>query len=87
MLAECRLDPADLQLLLDQVGAPAFAAGEAWAPVCLPQLQSWMVSSRLRGPPGRHARLPAAAGHRTLRPSLGHLPASLVEEGMHSLEP
>ncbi|XP_049642232.1 vacuolar fusion protein MON1 homolog B [Suncus etruscus] len=37
MLAECRLDPADLQLLLDWVGAPAFAAGEAWAPVCLPR--------------------------------------------------
>ncbi|XP_047385332.1 vacuolar fusion protein MON1 homolog B [Sciurus carolinensis] len=37
VLAECRLDPADLQLLLDWVGAPAFAAGEAWAPVCLPR--------------------------------------------------
>lgn len=37
VLAECRLDPADLQLLLDWVGSPAFAAGEAWAPVCLPR--------------------------------------------------
>ncbi|XP_008562453.1 PREDICTED: vacuolar fusion protein MON1 homolog B [Galeopterus variegatus] len=37
VLAECRLDPADLQLLLDWVRAPAFAAGEAWAPVCLPR--------------------------------------------------
>nr|XP_003418145.1 vacuolar fusion protein MON1 homolog B isoform X1 [Loxodonta africana]XP_010596151.1 vacuolar fusion protein MON1 homolog B isoform X1 [Loxodonta africana] len=37
VLTECRLDPADLQLLLDWVGAPAFAAGEAWAPVCLPR--------------------------------------------------
>uniref|UniRef100_A0A5F9CMM2 Vacuolar fusion protein MON1 homolog n=1 Tax=Oryctolagus cuniculus TaxID=9986 RepID=A0A5F9CMM2_RABIT len=37
VLAECRLDPADLQLLLDWAGAPAFAAGEAWAPVCLPR--------------------------------------------------
>ncbi|XP_004704593.1 vacuolar fusion protein MON1 homolog B [Echinops telfairi] len=37
VLNECRLDPADLQLLLDWVGAPAFAAGEAWAPVCLPR--------------------------------------------------
>lgn len=37
VLAECRLDPADLQLLLNWVGAPAFAAGEAWAPVCLPR--------------------------------------------------
>ncbi|XP_010607811.1 vacuolar fusion protein MON1 homolog B [Fukomys damarensis] len=37
VLAECRLDPADLQLLLDWMGAPAFAAGEAWAPVCLPR--------------------------------------------------
>lgn len=37
MLAECRLDPADLQLLLNWVSAPAFAAGEAWAPVCLPR--------------------------------------------------
>ncbi|KAK7802129.1 hypothetical protein U0070_008767 [Myodes glareolus] len=36
VLAECRPTPADLQLLLDWVGAPAFAAGEAWAPVCLP---------------------------------------------------
>ncbi|KAM8775631.1 vacuolar fusion protein MON1 homolog B isoform 2-T2 [Rhynchonycteris naso] len=37
VLAECRLDPADLQLLLNWVSAPAFAAGEAWAPVCLPR--------------------------------------------------
>ncbi|XP_076989206.1 vacuolar fusion protein MON1 homolog B [Tamandua tetradactyla] len=37
VLAECRLDPADLQLLLEWMGAPAFAAGEAWAPVCLPR--------------------------------------------------
>ncbi|XP_020832182.1 vacuolar fusion protein MON1 homolog B isoform X2 [Phascolarctos cinereus] len=38
VLEDCRLDPADLHLLLNLVGASsAFRAGEVWAPVCLPR--------------------------------------------------
>lgn len=85
VLAECRLDPADLQLLLDWVGAPAFAAGEAWAPVCLPRfnpdgffyayvarLDSMPVCLLLLGT-NREAFHAMAACRR------------LVEDGMHNL--
>lgn len=85
VLAECRLDPADLQLLLDWVGAPAFAAGEAWAPVCLPRFNPdgffYAYVARLNAMPvcllllgtQREAFHAMAACRR------------LVEDGMHAL--
>ncbi|XP_077140267.1 vacuolar fusion protein MON1 homolog B-like isoform X4 [Ranitomeya variabilis] len=38
VIEDCRLDPADLQLLLNLIGASsAFQAGEIWTPICLPR--------------------------------------------------
>lgn len=37
VIEDCRLDPADLHLLLNLIGASsAFQAGEIWTPICLP---------------------------------------------------
>ncbi|XP_057348714.1 vacuolar fusion protein MON1 homolog B isoform X2 [Manis pentadactyla] len=85
VLAECRLDPADLQLLLDWVGAPAFAAGEAWAPVCLPRFNPdgffYAYVARLDA-------IPVCLLLLGTNPEAFHDMATcrrLVEEGMHSL--
>lgn len=85
VLAECRLDPADLQLLLDWMGAPAFAAGEAWAPVCLPRFNPdgffYAYVARLDATPVCLLLLGTD-------PEAFHDMATcrrLVEEGMHSL--
>uniref|UniRef100_A0A8B9YWI1 Vacuolar fusion protein MON1 homolog n=1 Tax=Bos mutus grunniens TaxID=30521 RepID=A0A8B9YWI1_BOSMU len=85
VLAECRLDPADLQLLLDWVGAPAFAAGEAWAPVCLPRFNPdgffYAYVARLDA-------MPVCLLLLGTDPEAFHDMATcrrLVEEGMHSL--
>ncbi|XP_053551590.1 vacuolar fusion protein MON1 homolog B isoform X2 [Bombina bombina] len=38
VIEDCRLDPADLHLLLNLIGASsAFQAGEIWTPICLPR--------------------------------------------------
>ncbi|XP_029466625.1 vacuolar fusion protein MON1 homolog B-like [Rhinatrema bivittatum] len=38
IIEDCRLDPADLHLLLNLIGASsAFQAGEIWTPICLPR--------------------------------------------------
>ncbi|XP_045844489.1 vacuolar fusion protein MON1 homolog B [Meles meles] len=85
VLAECRLDPADLQLLLDWVGAPAFAAGEAWAPVCLPRFNPdgffYAYVARLDA-------MPVCLLLLGTDPEAFHDMATcrrLVEEGMHAL--
>ncbi|XP_057568658.1 vacuolar fusion protein MON1 homolog B isoform X1 [Hippopotamus amphibius kiboko] len=85
VLAECRLDPADLQLLLDWVGAPAFAAGEAWAPVCLPRFNPdgffYAYVARLDA-------MPVCLLLLGTDPEAFHDMATcrrLVEDGMHSL--
>ncbi|XP_019501996.1 PREDICTED: vacuolar fusion protein MON1 homolog B [Hipposideros armiger] len=85
VLAECRLDPADLQLLLNWVGAPAFAAGEAWAPVCLPRFNPdgffYAYVARLDATPVCLLLL-------STDPEAFHDMATcrrLVEDGMHTL--
>ncbi|XP_075041658.1 vacuolar fusion protein MON1 homolog B [Mixophyes fleayi] len=38
VIEDCRLDPSDLHLLLNLIGASsAFQAGEIWTPICLPR--------------------------------------------------
>lgn len=38
VIEDCRLDPTDLHLLLNLIGASsAFQAGEIWTPICLPR--------------------------------------------------
>lgn len=85
VLTECRLDPADLQLLLDWVGAPAFAAGEAWAPVCLPRFNPdgffYAYVARLDA-------MPVCLLLLGTNPEAFHDMATcrrLVEDGMHTL--
>lgn len=85
VLAECRLDPADLQLLLNWVGAPAFAAGEAWAPVCLPRFNPdgffYAYVARLN-------TMPVCLLLLSTDPEAFHDMATcrrLVEDGMHTL--
>ncbi|XP_036296453.1 vacuolar fusion protein MON1 homolog B isoform X1 [Pipistrellus kuhlii] len=85
VLAECRLDPADLQLLLNWVSAPAFAAGEAWAPVCLPRFNPdgffYAYVARLDA-------MPVCLLLLATDPEAFHDMATcrrLVEDGMHTL--